>query len=174
LLILDHQANEYCRGQAVESMALLAAWGEVPRETVEEYFLWLAREGLEREFSHVWNNLASSAVDIEALQTFSELRRAYDEDLIEQSFMSASTSSKVEAGTRGKWIGRYRDSHPPIADVAEATSWCQCFSKSDRERQLAEAAQERSDQQIARSQKTGRNNPCPCGSGKKFKKCCGA
>jgi len=22
--------------------------------------------------------------------------------------------------------------------------------------------------------KTGRNQPCPCGSGKKFKKCCGA
>ena len=22
-------------------------------------------------------------------------------------------------------------------------------------------------------QKTGRNDPCPCGSGKKFKKCCG-
>lgn len=26
----------------------------------------------------------------------------------------------------------------------------------------------------ARSGKTGRNEPCPCGSGKKFKKCCGA
>ncbi|WP_342344545.1 SEC-C metal-binding domain-containing protein [Thalassospira tepidiphila] len=23
------------------------------------------------------------------------------------------------------------------------------------------------------SVKTGRNDPCPCGSGKKFKKCCG-
>jgi hypothetical protein len=22
--------------------------------------------------------------------------------------------------------------------------------------------------------KTGRNDPCPCGSGRKFKKCCGA
>ncbi len=26
---------------------------------------------------------------------------------------------------------------------------------------------------IARSEKIGRNDPCPCGSGKKFKKCCG-
>ena len=25
-----------------------------------------------------------------------------------------------------------------------------------------------------RSEKVGRNDPCPCGSGKKFKKCCGA
>ncbi|MBI5083521.1 MAG: SEC-C domain-containing protein [Acidobacteria bacterium] len=25
-----------------------------------------------------------------------------------------------------------------------------------------------------RSEKVGRNEPCPCGSGKKYKKCCGA
>lgn len=28
-------------------------------------------------------------------------------------------------------------------------------------------------QQPARSEKVGRNEPCPCGSGKKYKKCCG-
>ena len=26
----------------------------------------------------------------------------------------------------------------------------------------------------SRSGKVGRNDPCPCGSGKKYKKCCGA
>jgi len=26
----------------------------------------------------------------------------------------------------------------------------------------------------AKSEKIGRNAPCPCGSGKKYKKCCGA
>ncbi|MBN9659570.1 MAG: SEC-C domain-containing protein [Acidobacteria bacterium] len=28
--------------------------------------------------------------------------------------------------------------------------------------------------ETVRSQKIGRNDPCPCGSGKKYKKCCGA
>lgn len=28
-------------------------------------------------------------------------------------------------------------------------------------------------EQVVRSEKVGRNDPCPCGSGKKFKKCCG-
>ncbi len=27
---------------------------------------------------------------------------------------------------------------------------------------------------VVKGPKTGRNDPCPCGSGKKFKKCCGA
>jgi preprotein translocase subunit SecA len=28
-------------------------------------------------------------------------------------------------------------------------------------------------QQVVRGDKVGRNDPCPCGSGKKYKKCCG-
>ncbi|GAW93160.1 preprotein translocase subunit SecA [Calderihabitans maritimus] len=34
-------------------------------------------------------------------------------------------------------------------------------------------AEEESRQPIRRQQKIGRNEPCPCGSGKKYKKCCG-
>ena len=26
---------------------------------------------------------------------------------------------------------------------------------------------------VVKEQKVGRNDPCPCGSGKKYKKCCG-
>ncbi|MBQ7225236.1 MAG: SEC-C domain-containing protein [Clostridia bacterium] len=29
-------------------------------------------------------------------------------------------------------------------------------------------------QPVRAEQKVGRNEPCPCGSGKKYKKCCGA
>jgi uncharacterized protein len=37
------------------------------------------------------------------------------------------------------------------------------------------AAQERITATLRRAgDKVGRNDPCPCGSGKKFKKCCGA
>jgi preprotein translocase subunit SecA len=27
---------------------------------------------------------------------------------------------------------------------------------------------------VKKQEKVGRNDPCPCGSGKKYKKCCGA
>ena len=29
-------------------------------------------------------------------------------------------------------------------------------------------------QPVVKGDKVGRNDPCPCGSGKKYKKCCGA
>jgi len=43
---------------------------------------------------------------------------------------------------------------------------------------LAKAREQRkkdpSKYQISADQTVGRNDPCPCGSGKKYKKCCGA
>ncbi|HET6427651.1 MAG TPA: SEC-C metal-binding domain-containing protein [Phycisphaerae bacterium] len=43
---------------------------------------------------------------------------------------------------------------------------------------LAKAREERRKDpgkyQISADQTVGRNDPCPCGSGKKYKKCCGA
>ena len=74
-LVLDTSANEFCRAVGLSALALLAAWAEVPREPIVDCFLWLAREGLEREPSQVWNGLAADSADIEALVVFPELRR---------------------------------------------------------------------------------------------------
>ena len=38
---------------------------------------------------------------------------------------------------------------------------------------MAEITREYRDANIAHSDKIGRNDPCPCGSGKKYKNCCG-
>ena len=55
---------------------ILAAWAEVPRESVIAILLWLAQEGLEREPGQAWNSLAAESAYIEALTVFPELRRA--------------------------------------------------------------------------------------------------
>ncbi len=183
-LVLNREADEYCRAAAIEALALLAIWGEVPRQPIEEYFAWLAREGLSRERNHVWASLCSACLDLEALGVFPELRRAYDDGLIEAGYISREEVDEVEAGPRGKWIERQREWHPPIADVAEATAWWGCFKRGPRRNasQLAEYANRMSESDAEfeppatpyiAPPKVGRNDPCPCGSGKKFKKCCG-
>ena len=42
------------------------------------------------------------------------------------------------------------------------------------EARMAGAGEAEKVQQVVRGDKVGRNDPCPCGSGKKYKKCCGA
>ena len=43
-----------------------------------------------------------------------------------------------------------------------------------KERRKELFLQQRKSNTIVREKKVGRNDPCPCGSGKKYKKCCGA
>jgi hypothetical protein len=178
-LILNRQANEYCRGQAVEALAFLAVWGEVPYESVVSYFLWLAREGLEREPSNAWENLAANCADIEALAVFPDLQSAYEEGLIDPMFMRPWELDEVETAPRGREIARFRERHPPISDVVRETNWWACFHRehaSETQRPAEPAGYESRERPSPHrvSPKIGRNNPCPCGSGKKYKRCCGA
>lgn len=122
-LVLKRDADEFSRGVAVAALALLAVWAEVPRDRILNYFGWLASEGLEREPSYVWSALATESADIEALIVFPELRRAYDEELIDPQTVGRSELDDVEASPRGDFLERMRDRYPPIDDVARATSW---------------------------------------------------
>jgi hypothetical protein len=74
--------------------------------------------------------------------------------------------------------------YPLITDLASDMGWIDCLQERpreyERERDRGEelrepVASEYAAAPIRRSApKVGRNEPCPCGSGKKFKKCCGA
>ena len=150
----------------VTALALLAAWVEVPREPIVDWFLWLAREGLEREPGPVWDSLAVESADIEALVLFPELRRGYADGLIDARVMHPSELEDVEAAPRGSVLEATRERWPPIDDVASAIGWWARFGKAAGFASTAEP--------YRASPKIGRNEPCPCGSGRKFKKCCGA
>ena len=144
-----------------------------PRDVTVDYFRWLAREGLEREPSYAWSALATESADIEALAVVPELRRAYDEELIDPQTVGRSELDDVEASPRGDLLERMKDRYPPIDDIAKATSWWAHFGRiasSRRAEELAAAAAGELDdgpiEPYRAPQKVGRNEPCPCGSGR--------
>ena len=177
-LILNRDADQYGWGAGVSALALLAAWAEIPREPVVEYFLWLAEQGLEREPSQVWDSLVAESADIEALVVFPALRRAHREGLADPHSMTPEELAEAESAPPGRMLEAVRERHPPIDDVAVATSWWSAFENNsaddaveddwDEEGQLIEPQQP-----YRAPARVGRNESCPCGSGKKFKKCCG-
>jgi hypothetical protein len=134
----------------------------------------------------VWDSLVAESADIEALVVFSALRRAYSDGLADPQFMAPEELAEVESAPPGRMLEAMRARQPPIDDVAIATSWWSGFEKNsaydaleddwDDERQLVEPEQLRAGgaiQPYRATAKVGRNEPCPCGSGKKFKRCCG-
>ena len=184
-LIVNQQADEWGRSAGAAALTLLAAWGDIPRQVVIDRLMWLVQEGLERESSIVWSELAVESVDIEALEIFPDLRRAYDDGLIDSQVIGRTELDEVEAMPRGEMVRRTREHRPPIVDVWAATAWW------DRRPRDGDADDDRSpygddddwaaggDDYVEVTEpyrappKVGRNAPCPCGSGKKYKKCCG-
>jgi hypothetical protein len=181
-LVLNRDADEFSRGVAVAALALLSVWGEVPRDTILDHFTWLAREGLERQTSYAWSALAAESADIEALDVFPELRRAYDDGLIDPQTIGRTELDDVEASPRGELLERMKDRYPPIDDIPGATSWWARFGKRASSRRAEELASlatvgdfndDGPVEPYRAPVKVGRNEPCRCGSGKKYKKCCG-
>jgi preprotein translocase subunit SecA len=68
--------------------------------------------------------------------------------------------------------------HPPRNVSTSVDEIEEAFQRRKRreleQARMAGSGDQQPVQQIVRGEKIGRNDPCPCGSGKKYKKCCGA
>jgi hypothetical protein len=167
-LVTRREANPVCRAVALTSLGVLLAWNQWPRVDADPYLLWLAKVGLERTPGACWNALTGICVHLEVLPVFVELRRARDEKLIPESMLELEDLNKVEQSPRGQLTTLFAQKHPPITDVIQETRWWAGFQQTP-----SRVGAEQGGTYVA-PEKVGRNDPCPCGSGKKFKKCCGA
>jgi preprotein translocase subunit SecA len=108
---------------------------------------------------------------------FPELRRAYRDGLADPQSMSIEELDEAEAAPPGTVLEATRTSHSPIDDVARATSWWSSFAGEDDdvndELVFDDGAVVERQEPYRAPPKVGRNDACPCGSGKKYKRCCG-
>ncbi|MGA2204752.1 MAG: DUF1186 domain-containing protein [Terriglobales bacterium] len=182
-LIENEQANEYVRSVAMEGMVSLVTTRQRTRDEVVAYFLQLFKK-LERNPGAQWDGLAHVCADLWPQEAIDELGRAYEEGLVDTGSIDWQDIEHAQAlGQQGAMKrARYRD--PLITDVAKNMGWMQCFRKAERDYEGEGDAEEDLPESLSsgyttvpvrRTQpKVGRNERCPCGSGKKFKKCCGA
>lgn len=197
LLIENEEADEWVRWAALDAIVILVAAGWMNRETAIEYFAGLFLR-LGRGENAVWDGLAVACASLCAAGLRRQLRRAYERHLVDRRTIGRD---ELDADLARDWessLPRLREHKHLIDDVEKEISWWYCFQpeseRAEREdiREFSPANEDWrksplrvSDSEIAvtlvdsleasSARKTiGRNQPCPCGSGKKFKKCCGA
>ena len=62
-----------------------------------------------------------------------------------------------------------------VAETCERNGWQFIIGfEPDKPEDISDLEKLFNPPQVVKSEKIGRNDPCPCGSGKKYKKCCGA
>ena len=179
-LIENEQVNEYVRSAAMKALLTLVACGERTRDEIVAYFLRLF-QSWERKPNDVWGSLANAALDLwPDDQMMEELKRVCDEELFDSFVLNWQDVEWAHACGLDASIKRLRERNRLVTDVVAEMYWWAAFKK-DR------AAEKRvSDARLPSrlfpgrvltirraAAKVGRNDPCPCGNGKKYKKCCG-
>ena len=177
-LIENDDAGEYVRGAGIRTLIPLFNGGIVNRETIHSYFSELFRGGLTREYNHVWNVLCACTEEFGFDELLPDMRQAFREELTDPYLYDGDyLETRLLTHTGAIKFDTSYGQHLIEDTVAELQDWI-AFQASPRPVKLPDSIpRERfihTDSTLVReTPKTGRNDPCPCDSGKKFKKCCG-
>jgi hypothetical protein len=189
-LVEHDDVNEYVRGAAVEAFLVLAYTGQISREEVVRYYQSLFRGKLTRKYGQVWNDLACAVADLPAPELIEDLRQIFEEGLIDHGYADLKGLERDANTTPEQKPDWFREKLRLMGDAVSEMEWWAAFHRDEPTRlrkrvkppthtstRLPDQTEVRSptprvNTPPRRAAKIGRNEPCPCGSGKKYKKCC--
>ncbi len=180
VMIEDESLDEYCRCACLDALTCLVAWGELPRAEHIAYLRELLAGKLRGvpQNEHVLAGVVSAACDLEAWELRPEVEAAFQRGVVDDGFIDLELFLDAASGKRRSPWQSFCESHPPMADVAAATKWLDTPPPARSEPPLPPLDKDLNPiadfvQPYIAPPKVGRNEPCPCGSGKKYKRCCG-
>ena len=188
-LIEDRQADEFARGSALDAIGILFKQERITRSVFECCLMELYAL-IELKPAHVWNVWVGLVADFRCTFLIDKVRTLYERGFADPGFQSLA---EVEAELKGSELTRgVSYGYQAFTSVHDCMSWWHCFSEEyatsshdgDVEGRRAAAAiaddvgyvrslnYHMQTPHVRESSKVGRNDSCPCGSGKKYKKCC--
>ncbi len=200
-LALDERAEPFARGAGLGAAALRCARKLLPREDVVALLSRCAALPLDpdQENDSIFaGQIVSTVLDLQAWELRGTVTALFERELVDPFFcgdLDAVLADLKPGAAFTPDAGRFP---PPITDAWEAVrGWCffagllpgrrpwaaprasEAAAAGPRPeppaREAGLPAEPWSEPKPYRAPpKTGRNDPCPCGSGKKYKKCCGA
>jgi hypothetical protein len=192
-LIEDAAAGPFARGAGMFALAILVRRGQFPRAAMLAVMVKLAATLVpERESdATVANGLVENAVRLHAHEIHGTIMELYERGLAEEGYIESDyTGPALEADASPAREAGELDRR--IDDAWEEVRYWHFFSDKSAPHKRAGTSAKLADRRVepgARTpsavaqapssaphrapRKVGRNEPCPCGSGRKFKKCCG-
>ena len=179
-IILDPNAEEYVRSRMCETLAMLVMRGELDRTLVARFLRDAFNEIRPQAHCFVWQGWQSAIAMLGLSELKVLVKRAFDRGFIDRHWLGFEDFQQdVEWAAKHPDVARYPegDEFTLFGDTIEELTRWYGFSdegRADRERRLQEVEAELAEGEPYRNpfRGIGRNDPCPCGSGKKFKKCC--
>jgi uncharacterized protein len=179
-IILDPNAEQFIRSRMSEALAMVTLRGEFDRDLAGRFLRDAFIEMQPQAESYVWVGWQSAIAMLGMSDLMSLVKKAFDRGFVDSHVLGfdhfeQDLRQAIEHPVDPR---RLEDrEYTVFGDIIDELSRWYCFTEEyseDRERwrRQAEANRARSHHLDNPFKGVGRNDPCPCGSGKKFKKCC--
>lgn len=180
-IILDPNAEEFVRSRMCETLAMLVLREELDRTVVAQFLREAFTELQPQAECYVWQGWQSAIAMLGLNELETLVKDAFDRGFLDPHWLSFEDFRQDL-----EWAKRHLGEPRHIGDdpftlfgdtVGELSQWY-CFSdddRADRDRwaeSLESLLVEYPPSYRNPLRAVGRNDPCPCGSGKKFKNCC--
>ena len=179
-VIENRNIDENIRGCFLKTYVYFCDNGLITKEEVEKYLLKLLDLydyiDNEDDMDDIYTDIMEVIASLHLFSLMNEVKKMYYYGVI-NTMMIGNYDSFVD------YIFNYEHKLvriEPIDDTIKSMSWWSCFDNredvfdEDKVSKMLESfIEEESEANIMKEPfKVGRNDPCPCGSGKKYKKCC--
>ena len=175
-LIENPRHNVFVRSAAIESLVVLYNGDQLTREELIAYFQRLIDDKLEQEEEpSFWGALVNCCYKIYPEELYDVLVDCFERELVDTCMIDKEDIDRSMRMGKMQTLAKLKaDTHSQfIDDVISEMEWWACFHPEPSSTiPSAGFDYDRSTNHKPRETKVGRNAPCPCGSGKKYKKCC--
>jgi hypothetical protein len=185
-VILDPEADEYVRSRLCEALAMVTLRGELPRAEAERFLRACYSDIEPRDDCFVWDGWQSAIAMLGLVELKPLVEEAFRRGSVSEGWLSfrdfeGDLHRAIEGSGPPAW--QAKEEYTLFGDTIEELSSWYCFSpeylarkgRSTEDRMpplLQSAPSVIGVPAVNPFRHVGRNDPCPCGSGKKFKKCC--
>ena len=190
-LFEDTQAGHWSRQAALHAWAVRVFAGDNERDELIRYLIAHGDAEAQRLRScgvgelEAIDSIVMVATDIGASEMLERIERWFDEELLDPMFADKPWVQKNISASFEECRAREGNRLRYVESAENEMSWWACFQEPAQEKSAPPMPMTPPNQPIRQippiqpiqairsTAKIGRNDPCPCGSGKKYKKCHG-
>jgi len=164
-LIETQEADEWARVAGLECLCALGVYGEFPLGEAKAYVAACFETLQPREAHAVWYGWQSCVALLGMAELEPSVARAFRQGLVDKTMLAFEDFQDDLRASRAAFDPRAPFEERKLKPIDDALDALAVFDVEDQDFEVEQPAENK-------FRNVGRNDPCPCGSGKKFKKCC--
>jgi hypothetical protein len=186
-VILDPDVDEFIRSRMLEAITMVTLNGDMPRAEAARFLRTCYEDINPQDECFVWHGWQTAIALLGLAELKPIVKEAFARGLISRSWLDfhhfeEDLQKGIDDPTAP--LRQPRGEYSLFGDtVGELSTWY-CFRPEEVRRKEEEVSRKeresvhqntvlwRAGTAVNRYRNVGRNDPCPCGSGRKFKKCC--